>query len=78
MVALFHMDTLVMPLKIRLAHKLLGAAVDLAGEVVLASLVVRLQVRLEVVAATEELATTPDIALEIGILLGRELSWRTP
>jgi hypothetical protein len=72
------MNTLVMPLEIRLAHKLLGAAVNLAGEVVLPPFVVRLHVRLEVVAAAEELPTTPDFALEIGFFLGCELSWCPP
>lgn len=63
-----------MSLEIRLAYKLLGAAIDLAKEVILASLVMCLHVRLEVVAAAEELSTAPDLALEIGLFLGCEPS----
>lgn len=77
-VPLLHMNTLMMPLEIRLAHKLFGTAINLAWEMVLAPFVVRLHVRLEVVAAAEELPTAPDFALKIGFFLGRELSWCPP
>ncbi len=59
-------------LEVRLAHKLLAAVANLARERVLALLVVCLHVRLEVVAAAEELAAPLDLALEVGFLLGRQ------
>lgn len=57
------------PLQVRLANKLLGAAGHLAWEGVLSLVVVCLHMRLEVVATAEELAATLDSALEVGFLL---------
>lgn len=65
------MYALVVPLQVCLAHELLGAVIHLAWEWILALLVVRLHMRLEVVAATKELTATLDLALEVGLLLGR-------
>lgn len=71
-VALAHVDALVVALEVRLAHKFLGAVADGAGKGVLALVVVRLHMRLEVVAPAEELAAPLDLALEVGLFLGRE------
>lgn len=71
-VALAHVDALVVALEVRLAHEFLGAVADGAGKGVLALVVVRLHVRLEVVAPAEELAAPLDLALEVGLFLGRE------
>lgn len=70
MVALLCMDTLVVPLQVRLADKLLGAVGDLAREGVLSFVVVSLHMRLEVVTAAEELPTSLDCALEVCLFLG--------
>lgn len=70
MVPLLGVYALVVPLKVRLAYKFFGAVRDLAGERVFTLLVVRLHVRLEVVAAAEEFAASLDHTLEVGFLLG--------
>lgn len=54
-----------MTLKIRLAHKLLGASTDVAWEGVLSVTRMCLQVSLVVVTATEELSTSFHGALEV-------------
>lgn len=77
-VALPHVHALVVPLQVRLAHKLLVAVVDRARERVLALLVVCLHVRLEVVAAAEQLAASLDLTLKVGLLLGRQAARRPP
>ena len=69
MVALLCVDALVVPLQVRLADELLGAVGDLAREGVLSLVVVSLHMRLEVVAAAEELPTPLDCALEVCLLL---------
>lgn len=70
-VALPHVNALVVSLEVCLAHKLLVAVVDIAREGVFAFVVMGLHVRLEVVAPAEELAAPLDLALEVGFLLGR-------
>lgn len=65
-------------MEIRLADKLLGTAADETGKGILSLLVVGFHVRLEVVAAAEELATALDATLKICLLLGRMLAWNTP
>lgn len=77
-VALLHMHTLLVPLQICLAHKLLGAVSDLTGEWIVSLLAVRFHVCFEVVTAAEKLATSLDVALKVGFFLGCELSRGTP
>lgn len=74
MIALLHVHTLVVSLKIGLPHKLLGAPVDSAGKRIFALLIMSLQVRFVVVAATEELPASFDFALKVCLLLRCVLS----
>lgn len=71
-VALLHVHTLVVPLKIGLANKLLVAVGDGAREGILALLVVGLHMRLEVVAPAKHLAASLDLADKVGLLLGSQ------
>lgn len=70
-VAFLHVYALVVPLKIRLPHKLLVAVVDGAGKGVFSLVVVGLHMRLEVITAAKELSAAPDFALEICLFPGR-------
>lgn len=70
--ALLQVHALVMSLEIGLAHKLLGATGFLAGEGIVPVGLVRLQVRLVVVASAEQLPTSLDLALKVGFLLCRQ------
>ena len=67
MIAFSHVNTLVVALKIRLAHKLLVAVIDGARERIFALLVMRLHVCLEVVAPAEKLTASLDLTLEVGL-----------
>lgn len=78
MVAFLHVNALVMALEIGLANKLLVAVVDRAREGVLALLIVRLHVRLEVVASAEHLAASLNLAHKVGLLLGGQPAGRSP
>jgi hypothetical protein len=78
MVAFPHVYALVMALEIRLADEFLAAVTDSARERVFALLIVRLHMGLEVVAPAEQLATTLDLALEVGFGLGRQPARRPP
>ena len=70
MVPLLHVYTLVVALEVCLAHKLLVAVVDGAWEWIFALLVMGLHMRLEIVTPAEQLATSLDLALKVGLLLG--------
>lgn len=56
-----------MSLQVRLSHESLAAPIQLAGERVLPLLIMSLHMTLEVIRAAEELPTSFDLALEIGI-----------
>lgn len=73
-VPLLHVHTLIMPLQVCLSNELLGTVLHLAGERVLAVLVMSLLVGLEVVTATKELPASFDRTGENGVLLSSEAS----
>lgn len=75
--AFLDVNTLVMTLEICLADESLVAAADEARERILALLVVGLEMRLVIVAATEELATPLNRTLVIGLFLCCMLAVRT-
>lgn len=66
-----HVDALVVTLKIRFARKAHVAVVDGARERIIALLVVRLHVKLEVIPPAEKFVASLNLALEVGLLLGR-------
>jgi hypothetical protein len=83
MISLLHVNTLVVPLQVCLPDKLLIAIFQRAREWVLPACIMGLHMRLEIIAASEELTTTFDMALEIGIFFGSEFSnpcasWASP
>ncbi len=66
-----------MPLQIRLPHKLLIAVLEWTRKWILSTGIMSLHVGFEVVATTEQLVTSFDVALEVCILLGSESSLHT-
>lgn len=73
-IALLHVDALMMSLQIRFSNKLLATAVGKTREGVLSLFIMRLHVRLEVVTPTKEFATSIHFALKVGFLLCRVLA----
>jgi hypothetical protein len=77
-ISLLHVDALVMSLQICLSYKLLVAVIEWAREWIFSTGVVCLHMRLEVVTAPEEFPTTFNVALEVGVFFGGELSNSCP
>jgi hypothetical protein len=74
MVALFHVNTLVVPLQVGLSNKLFVTVFQGTRKRVLAGCVMSFHVGLKVVASPKKLATSFHMALEVGVFFGRKLA----
>jgi len=73
-VSLLHVNALVVSLEIRLPHKLLVAIFQRARKWIFSAGIMGFHMRFKVVASAKKLATSFDMALEICIFFGGELS----